>query len=241
MNNKAASVKRFYENVLVDIENDQYKVLLDNRVIKTAAGQPLMVRKRRLADAIRDEWSSQVEEIDRPAMTMTNLACGAIDAGAEGAKLARDEMLNYLQTDLLCYRADMPAALVSRQEEVWDPYIGWIESAFGTRPKVTQGIQAIGQPIELINIITSHFDKIEPDILLAMQRVVSIAGSAMLGLALWHSVRSPSEIFEASRVDEAFQIERWGEDAEASARTDGIRNEFLALANYIDLLRDDSE
>jgi chaperone required for assembly of F1-ATPase len=44
---------------------------------------------------------------------------------------------------------------------------------------------------------------------------------------------SASRGFELSRLDEAYQIEQWGEDEDAKARTELIRAETLALAKLI--------
>ena len=39
----------------------------------------------------------------------------------------------YAGSDLLCYRAAGPAALVARQNEVWDPILQAVEAAIGAR------------------------------------------------------------------------------------------------------------
>jgi chaperone required for assembly of F1-ATPase len=48
---------------------------------------------------------------------------------------------------------------------------------------------------------------------------------------------SAEEAFAASQVDETFQIEQWGEDAEAIARRASLRADILATRRYLDLVR----
>ena len=43
--------------------------------------------------------------------------------------------------------------------------------------------------------------------------------------------------FEASQLDETFQMEQWGEDAEAAARRIGLHREIAAIARYAHLSR----
>jgi chaperone required for assembly of F1-ATPase len=48
--------------------------------------------------------------------------------------------------------------------------------------------------------------------------MVTLTGSAILGLAVLRGHLSAEAAWAAAHVDEDWQIARWGEDAEASAR-----------------------
>jgi len=61
----------------------------------------------------------------------------------------------------------------------------------------------------------------------------SVFGSAVLGLAVMKAHITAMRGFEISRLDEAYQIEQWGEDEDAKMRTDLMRRETLALAQLI--------
>ena len=45
------------------------------------------------------------------------------------------------------------------------------------------------------------------------------------------------EAFAASQLDESFQIEAWGEDAEQAARRRALAADIQAAARFISLLR----
>ena len=61
-------------------------------------------------------------------------------------------------------------------------------------------------------------------------------GSAVLGLAVERGRLTAAEAYELSRIDEAFQIEQWGEDAEAAKRTARGREEAAALDAWFAVL-----
>jgi chaperone required for assembly of F1-ATPase len=44
------------------------------------------------------------------------------------------------------------------------------------------------------------------------------------------------EAWEAVSIDERWQIEKWGADAEAEAALAGRRRDFLAAARFLELL-----
>ena len=58
---------------------------------------------------------------------------------------------------------------------------------------------------------------------------MALFGSAVLGLAVERGRVTAAEAYELSRLDEAYQAEHWGEDAEAVRRTESARAEARAL------------
>ena len=61
----------------------------------------------------------------------------------------------------------------------------------------------------------------------------------MLGLALLAERLSPEEAFAAAQLDESFQIERWGEDAEQTQRRAALKEDIALAARFAALLRAD--
>jgi len=61
------------------------------------------------------------------------------------------------------------------------------------------------------------------------------AGSLVVGLALTEGRISGEEAFAVSQLDESYQIEQWGEDAEASARRAALKEDLLAVERFLAL------
>ena len=72
--------------------------------------------------------------------------------------------------------------------------------------------------------------------LLVLHEVATISGSLVLGLALLERHLGTDEVWCAAQLDEDFQIERWGEDAEATRRRAGLRADLEAASRLLDLL-----
>jgi len=229
-------IKRFYEDVAVKPIEEGYGVLLDGRQSRTMGRNPLAAPTENLAAGIAAEWGAQGEFIDRQTMPLTAVLSAAIDSGEAGAAEWRAETLKFLMTDLLCYRATAPATLAERQQEIWDPYIGWLHHEFGAALVVTSGVTAVSQPDAAINQVEHALGELSPLALFAICTATKISGSAVLALALWKGAWPPAEIFAASRLDEHFQELSWGVDAEAKAREQSIEKDFLAVSNFMRLL-----
>ncbi|WDI31017.1 hypothetical protein PUV54_13745 [Hyphococcus flavus] len=233
------SPKRFYKDVATDQLDGRYRILLDSRPARTRGKNLLTAPTQALADAIAGEWDAQSETIDQISMPLTGVMAAAIDGGESAAQTWLDEILNYLGSDLVCYRADEPAELVERQAAVWDPYLDFARAEFGAPLMKTQGIIAVSQPQLSIDAVRSHLAEQPPETLFALRLATAITGSAVLALALWRNAYGPEEIFEASLVDERFQEQRWGVDEEAMARQSRLGAEFASIARFLNLVAAD--
>jgi len=69
---------------------------------------------------------------------------------------------------------------------------------------------------------------------------VAISGSLVLGLSVAEGAMAAEEAWAASRVDEDWQVEQWGEDAEAAEAAANKRAAFLEAARLIQLAREDA-
>jgi chaperone required for assembly of F1-ATPase len=58
----------------------------------------------------------------------------------------------------------------------------------------------------------------------------------VLGLAVERGHLTAADAYELSRIDEAYQAEHWGEDAEAVRRTTSARAEARALDQWFGAL-----
>ena len=66
--------------------------------------------------------------------------------------------------------------------------------------------------------------------------LVTIGGSLVAALALQEEAISPDQAWDAVSVDDRWQLEQWGIDAEAEAALENRRNDFLAAARFLKLL-----
>ena len=233
-------MKRFWETVTTTAEDAGWGVKLDGRPVRLPAGGALLVPSRALAEAIATEW--QVAggrvggEMSYADVPLTRLAGSAQERIAPDPEPVILEIARYGETDLLCYRADMPDALVARQALLWQPWLDWAETRLGARLKVTAGIVHVRQDAAALAALAGAVTRLEPLQLAALGIAVPSLGSLVLGLAMADGALDAAAACDAAMVDEMFQEELWGADDEATARRANVRTDvrhaghFLALA-----------
>ena len=228
-------MRRFYDGVTVVSEAAGLAVALDGRPIRTPAGRPLALPTAALAEAIAAEWAGQGERLRRDRMPLTRLANGALDRVPGEREAVIAETLAYAATDLVCYRAEAPRALVQRQRAAWQPLLDWLAAHHGARLRVTRGVVPIAQDEHALARIAETVSAFDGWRLTGLHALAVATGSLVVALACVEGRIDGDAAWAASRIDEDYQITIWGEDAEAAARRAALRAEVVAAARFVAL------
>jgi chaperone required for assembly of F1-ATPase len=216
---------------------DDLGIALDGRPVKTPMKLALRLPARPLAEAVAAEWEAQGEKLDPASMILTKLANTALDRVAANRGTIEAEMQDYANSDLVCYRADRPPDLVQRHTRQWDPVVDWARTALDAPFAVTMGVMHRPQPEEAIQAFRAALADLTDFELAAFHTLMTLTGSALIALMLARRVISPEEAWITAHVDEDYQIEHWGEDAEAEARRAARLKEFMAACRFLALAR----
>lgn len=229
-------MKRFYKEAAIRASEAGWEILLDERPVKTPARAALAVPTEALALAIAAEWDAQGETIDPRAMPFTGLANAAIDRVVPDPEAFARSLAAYGESDLLCYRADHPELLVARQAEHWGPLLAWARRRFDIDFEIVEGIMHRPQHENTVRQLAHAVSARDPFALAALSPLITISGSLVIALALVEGAIALDEAWSVATVDEAFQAEQWGEDAEATAVLDARRRDFVAAHRFLALL-----
>ena len=214
----AAKPKRFYKNAEAVEADGGHGIALDGKPVRTPAGRPLAVSSAALANAVAEEWAAQGETVDRDTMPLTRLVCTALDLVPERRADIVAEVAAYAETDLVCYRTDEPPALARRQVAAWEPLVAWAAERYGARLAVTSAITPIAQAPEALEALRNAVAGEDDFTLAGLSLVTRSFGSLVIALAMRLGRLDAEAAADASLVDERYQLERWGEDAELAAR-----------------------
>ncbi|MFO1034989.1 MAG: ATP12 family protein [Hyphomicrobiales bacterium] len=225
--------KRFYKAVSVSAENG---ILLDGRSVKTPMKAVLALPTRALAEAVAAEWQAQEKSINPETMPLTKYANTAIDRAVSEREAVLADFASYAGSDLVCYRAEKPRALVDLQALHWDGIIADAAEHAGAVMLVTRGVMPVLQPPEAVVRLKAAAAALDPFRLTALYNLTTLTGSALLALMLVGGRAGAEQGWTAAHVDEDYQIAEWGQDEEAMARRAGRRVAYDALLRFLALL-----
>ena len=229
-------MKRFYDQVTVGEAEGGFQVLLDGRAVRTPAKAPMILPSRALTEAVGDEWRAQGEEIRPATMPLMSLTSTTLDLTAKQRGAVIEQLAAYASTDLLCYRVERPAELAAREGLVWQPLLDWAALRYDAALHVVVGIMPREQPEGACRALASAVAAYDDWRLTALQTVTTACGSLVVGLALVEARIDAEQAFEASQLHESYQIERWGEDHEATKRRTALKADIADTRRFVDLL-----
>lgn len=202
-------MKRFWTTVAVDADG---VVTLDGRPVRTPGRVPLSLPTPALTAGVVAEWQAVGETVDPRLMPLTGLSNAAIDRIAPDPATFAAGLAQYGESDLLCYRAELPEPLVARQAAAWDPVIAWAQGRYDIAIAVTAGIIHVPQPPATIARLGEAIAAQPAFALAGLSTVVTLTGSLLLALALAEGAIDADTAWAAAHVDEDWQAEMWGVD-----------------------------
>lgn len=230
-------MKRFYKQVSVAPDGSGWRVLLDGKPIRTPAKAAQIVPSEALAQVMALEWSGQGEEINPAAFIFRDMADYAIDVVARDPAAAAADLLRYAETDTLCYRAEAGEALHERQSEVWEPLLRAAEARWDVHFERVDGILHRPQPEATLTRMAAVLVPLDAFTLGALTTLTTLTASLVIGLAALEPGANGETLWAAANLEEDWQAELWGKDAEALALRARRLAEFSAAMRFAGLVR----
>jgi chaperone required for assembly of F1-ATPase len=242
-------VKRFWTDATFSpVEQNGiagHAILLDGKPMRLPNGGPFLhVMSARLAQAIAEEWQvaggGKGGEMDIDEAPLTRLAGTAQSRIAPDPAATVDALARYGESDLLCYRATAPEALVHRQARAWQPWLDWATLTYDAPLKVTAGVVHVTQSTHSLTALRTPVAAHDPSSLAGLGVLVPTLGSLVLGLAVADGKLGAAEAHKLGALDELFQAELWGLDDEAARRLDSVAADIAVAARFIALARNEA-
>ena len=230
-------MKRFWKEAAVAPVNGGWQVLLDGRAVKTQAGSAQVVPSESLALGMAAEWAAQGLTVDPASLPLRDIADFAIDVIAPDRAAATAQLLRYAETDTLCYRAEPGEPLHARQLALWEPLLSAAEARWDVHFERVSGVihqpQSAATLAQLERVLAAH----DPFTLAALTTLSALAASLTIALAALEPGADAAALWNAANLEEDWQIELWGSDAEASERRARRLAAFSAAQRFAWLVR----
>ncbi|XP_048348963.1 ATP synthase mitochondrial F1 complex assembly factor 2 [Sphaerodactylus townsendi] len=203
--------KRFYQNVNISQGEGGFEINLDHRKLKTPQNKIFMVPSKPLALAVATEWDSQRDTIQFFTMHLTTLCNTALDNPSQRSKeqLIR-AAVKFLETDTICYRVEEPPALVELQKNEWDPVIAWAEKRYNVTIGSSTSIMGPSIPQSTKDTFASHLASYNTWALHGIEYMIAQLKSLILSMGLVDKQLTVEQAVLLSRLEEEYQIRRWG-------------------------------
>lgn len=229
-------MKRFYKTATAGEVEGKHAIMLDGRPVRTPGRRLLAMPTPPLAQAVANEWAGQGETIRPDAMPLTRLANTVVDQLPAKRDDAITEVMGYGSADLLCYCQASPADLADRQARIWQPWLEWAEHRLDARLVTTNTLEPVPQPEASLAALAAAAAALDDWQLIGLHAATRLTSSLVLGFAMTRRALTAGPAFEAALLEELYEIESWGLEAEQARRHAVLKAELQAIEGYFEAL-----
>jgi chaperone required for assembly of F1-ATPase len=228
-------MRRFWTSADIVADGAAWHIVLDGKPVRLPGGPVLRVHHEKLALAMAGEWQATGAEMTFEDVPLTRLAGTLQERILPDSRPVIAAVATYGEVDLLCYRAEQPAALAQRQDRLWQPWLDWAAERLGAPLLTGTGISYVRQAPESLAALRKAVEVLPAAALAALGLVVPATGSLVLGLALAAGEVDAETVHGLALLEELFQAEFWGHDPEADARRDRIAADIKLAERFMRL------
>ncbi|CAB3376680.1 Hypothetical predicted protein [Cloeon dipterum] len=206
------SRKRFYRKTSVlDAGGGLWEVTLDQKRVRTPAGQVLRVDNESLALALCHEWDSQKDTINLSAMHLHGLVTTALDNPNKLTKMdLANSIIQYIETDTVLFHSEEPEDLKTLQAERWNPVLAWFNDVMNTSLRYTTSIEPPEVSVSDKQAVQRYLLSHSFLALHGLSYATDVLKSIVLGAAVARRHLTVPEAVLLSRLEEDFQCDHWG-------------------------------
>ena len=231
-------MKKFWKIVRVKKKlKNSYDILLDKRILKTPMQKDLIFSNYKIAKETALEWDIDEKEINTENMVFYGLISTAIDKISNDKVSYIENVLGFINTDLICYRADGPNELVDLQNSSWNPIISFIKKYIDVELKFFIGVMPSKQSLEIFNRLKTLINSFSDIEISALHRMTNLTGSIFISICILKGDVLKNEAFELSFLDELYQAKNWGIEEESLDKRDKIAKELNRIISFVELIR----
>lgn len=189
-----------------------WALTLDGRHVRTPANKLLTLPTENMAMAIALEFDVQDLHILPYTMPMTTLATTSIDqisiSHVRTTSIAG--MIRQLNNDLITLRSNEPEDLVENEDETWGAICQWASEHYGCPVHATNNWLHVQQEQKLVEAVEADLQTRSDWSLAVLDNVSGATGSTLIAMALYHGRLDSAAANKAARLQEQYQVDRWG-------------------------------
>ena len=230
-------MKKFWKTIEIKkVSSKEFYILLDNTKLKTPLKNELILSNHLIAKEVLKEWDQSSDIINTDDLVFYGLLSTAIDKVREEKNSYINDIINFIDTDLICYRADSPIDLVSHQNKHWYPIILLIEKYINTNVSFFKGVMPSQQSSKVHHRFKNLIVELSDVQISFLHRITNLVGSVFLSLCTLKKDLTNKQAFELSFLDELWQAENWGYEEDSSAKRKKVRTKLNRLILFINCI-----
>ena len=120
------------------------------------------------------------------------------------------QLINFLETDTVCYRSEEPEELRKREDRIWNPVVNWFTQKYDVEVEVISNLLQTPVPYETLEVIRGHLLRLNFESLVGFNYICENLKSVILTFALIERQIDVEQAVSMSLLEVDFQTQTWG-------------------------------
>ena len=228
--------KKFWKSTKVIKIRAKFGILLDKNLLKTPKKKDCLISNKTIAENLLKEWINIDDDINLHNMPITQICFASIDREVKDQVILQKKLTEYGMTDLLFYRDGLGTELEQLQSKKWNKLLDWTKDEFKLNFKISNSLMPVKQPLINQKIFSNEIKKLDCFSLTAINEIVTLTGSLIIGLLILRKKILPNQAWSLSKVDEEWQRSKWGTIPEQLEDDKYKKEKFLVSCKFINTL-----
>jgi len=230
-------MKKFWKKIEIrQSSSKKFHLLLDNKKLTTPMKKELVLPSVILVNEVLREWDQNSDNINIDDLVFYGVLSTAIDKVNLEKDAYVNDIIDFIDTDLICYRAESPNDLIALQNKSWNPILLLIEKYIDVKIKVFKGVMPSNQDQKVHTEIKKLISNLSDVQISVLHRITNLIGSIFLSLCILKKDLLKEDAFECSFLDELWQAKNWGHEEDASIKRNKIRLELNRLIHFVNCI-----
>jgi len=230
-------MKKFWKKIEIrQSSSKNFHLLLDNNKLTTPMKKELVLPSEILVNEVLREWDQNSDNINIDDLVFYGVLSTAIDKVNLEKDAYVNDIIDFIDTDLICYRAESPNDLIALQNKSWNPILLLIEKYIDVKIKVFKGVMPSNQDQKVHTEIKKLISNLSDVQISVLHRITNLIGSIFLSLCILKKDLLKEDAFECSFLDELWQAKNWGHEEDALIKRNKIRLELNRLIHFVNCI-----
>ena len=211
-------------------------IYLDDKELKSPEGRSLNLPYI-ISEKVFIEWKEIKDKIYPGKMPFYAYSVTAVDKILNKENKILQNLESILSMDLILFRSKDDEELYNYIEDLWEPFLEWINLEFNCRLIVNYELFSVEQNKNEISkciSLVKHFDHFNFS---GFSHIVNLTSSFILGLAFLYKKINVHDLFTLALAEELFQIKKWGSDEISEIRRKNIKKEISEACEFLNCLQ----
>lgn len=213
-------------------KNNYFFFLLNNQKLKTSLNNKIKVKDKIIANILKDKINLLIKKKDIQKSYFIKILYFYFDLKRQNINFFKKKIIENLNTDLLCYRANKDSEIAAIQKKKYDPLLNFVEKEYKLLFKVVNNIMPVNQDSYNISKLKNILNILNKHKFTAYYFMNAFSNSNIIALNFLANNIESDYLWECIVLDETYSLKKWGKDKEAYRRLQDKKKDFEEIVYF---------